>query len=52
MVFVTIDFHAGLGKHDKDLQLPDDLVTILKWGWIASLTGEMLAIVARISITI
>jgi hypothetical protein len=35
-----------------DLEIPDQLVNVLKWNWIASLPGMLVSILARISIAI
>lgn len=47
-----MSYKYGLGKHDQDLVLPDQMVDILKWIWIASPAGMMVTVLARISIAI
>ncbi|KAK0712208.1 hypothetical protein B0T21DRAFT_454743 [Apiosordaria backusii] len=50
--FISISYSHGLGKHDADLQWPDQLVEVLKWNWIATAPGMFVSILARLSITI
>lgn len=40
-----------MGKHDADLYLPDQLEETIKWQWLQSTPGELVSILARISIT-
>ncbi|KAI0426029.1 hypothetical protein F5Y09DRAFT_351682 [Xylaria sp. FL1042] len=49
---VTVSYHYGLGKHDNSLKVPDQLVAVLKWNWIATAPGMLVSILARISVAI
>ncbi|KAK3329997.1 hypothetical protein B0H66DRAFT_611191 [Apodospora peruviana] len=51
-VLITISYSHGLGKHDVDLQMPDQFVAVLKYNWLAVAPGMVVSILARISITI
>lgn len=48
---VTVCYTYGLGKH-QDALTQEELFSILKWTWIASAPGQMVSILARISICI
>ncbi|KAI2777728.1 hypothetical protein F4815DRAFT_480482 [Daldinia loculata] len=49
---ITMAFAWGLGKHDADLSFDPDLVHVLKWIWISTTPGIIVAVLARISISI
>lgn len=51
MACQTLAFESGLGKHDAELTF-DQLVNVLKWIWVSTTPGILVAIVARISISI
>ncbi|KAH8897332.1 hypothetical protein GQ53DRAFT_887691 [Thozetella sp. PMI_491] len=51
-VFLTISYHYGMGKHDVDLQIPDELVQILKWNWWSLVPGSVVSVLARVSAAI
>ncbi|KAI1433458.1 hypothetical protein GGR50DRAFT_502673 [Xylaria sp. CBS 124048] len=47
-VFVTIAFHYGAGKHDRDIT-EQQAISITKWFWITSAPSILISVVARIS---
>ncbi|KJZ71731.1 hypothetical protein HIM_08873 [Hirsutella minnesotensis 3608] len=49
---LTVSYHYGLGKQQRNLHLPDEMVTMLKWCWIGIGPGQATSALARISITI
>lgn len=49
--FVTTSYHYGLGKHDAVLA-PDQMISTLKWMWLANTPGLLVGVLARISIAI
>jgi hypothetical protein len=46
--FVTRAYSLGLGMHDKDLTF-NQIVNILKWGWLNMIPGTFVAVLARVS---
>ncbi|KAK0630992.1 hypothetical protein B0T17DRAFT_236873 [Bombardia bombarda] len=51
-ILISIAFRYGMGKHLADLYIPDQLVTMSMWEWLAVPPGSAAAILARISICI
>jgi hypothetical protein len=52
MAAISIAFHYGLGKHDRDFTSMDQMITVLKWSWIQMIPGCFVSIFARISAAI
>jgi len=48
---LTVAFHYGFGKHDRDLTF-EQLVNVGKWGWMQFTPGITASILSRISIAI
>lgn len=50
--FFQVSYGYGLGKHDKDIQPPENLIQVMKYNFISGPTAILVSITARISIAI
>ncbi|KAK8054933.1 hypothetical protein PG993_000160 [Apiospora rasikravindrae] len=51
-VFVTIAFTYGMGKHQADIRVPDEIVPMVMWEWISIVPGLTAGMLGRLSICV
>ncbi|KAK7941491.1 uncharacterized protein PG986_013878 [Apiospora aurea] len=51
-IFVTIAFTYGMGKHQADIRVPDEIVPMVMWEWVSIVPGLTAGMLGRLSICV